>query len=174
MHKTCRSEQSKCFLRVLSESKSCFFFNSPEIGLGLLWTINRSIHLTTEENQKRKTNKGVVKWLSFSCLYLWSAVIWLLTEPSQPTLTHYITWELGRRPIAAWQRNIGKTGPLPSSSKVSLSWTEQYNGTAAHALCRTNLECIKSKGVKKESAYRYNVGPENALQSTAMQNPCLV
>ncbi len=32
----------------------------------------------------------------------------------------------------------------------------------------------KQKGLKKERAYQYSVGPENAQQSTAMQNPCLV
>lgn len=69
----------------------------------------------------RKKNKGVVRWLSFSCLNLWSAVIWLLTELSQPTLAHYIRkLQLGRRLIIAWLRNGGKSRSSPRSSKVAL------------------------------------------------------
>lgn len=77
--------------------------------------LNKVMHLVSEGNQKRKENKGVVRWVSVSCLYLCSSVIWLLTEPSQPAPTHYITHELqlGRRLIDVW---LKKT---VSSFKVS-------------------------------------------------------
>lgn len=105
-------------------------------------TINHRKHLTTGGKQQRKKNKGVVRWLSFSCLYLRSAVIWLLTEPSQPTLTHYITYRATAGKEADRCLAEERRRALPGSSKVTLVWMEQHKGPAAPAapaLGRINL-----------------------------------
>lgn len=63
------------------------FRNAAETGLGWLWTINHSKHLT-EENQKRKTNKGVVTEMAVLQLSLSAECCNLVTDWAQSAYTH--------------------------------------------------------------------------------------